>query len=116
MTDVIVVLAFALLIWMMWRLYQAKQYNKFIDWLNVEVKPQLLVKIAEELEENRSADLPNNECHQQAAIYFYQQYPVRIFEAAVAREIIDKSWFSNKKNKRHASHLLFIQSPYRIKA
>lgn len=116
MTDVIVVLAFALLIWMMWRLYQAKQYNKFIDWLNVEIKPLLLVKIAEELEENRSADFPNNECHQQAAMYFYQQYPVRIFEAAVEREIISKDWFLNKHNKRHASHLLFIQSLYRIQS
>ncbi|WNC69732.1 hypothetical protein RI845_06185 [Thalassotalea nanhaiensis] len=114
MTDIIVVLAISILVWMMWRLYQAKQYNKFIDWLNDEIKPQLLSKVAEELEENRSAELPNNECHQQAAYYFYQQYPVRIFEAAVAREIISQDWFLNKQNKRHASHLLFIQSAYRI--
>ncbi|WOH37715.1 hypothetical protein RI844_00285 [Thalassotalea fonticola] len=114
MIEIIVFLAFAFLFWMMWRLYQAKQYNKFIDWLNAEIKPQLLAKIAQELEENRSADFPNNECHQKAAQYFYQQYPVRIFEAAVAREIITKDWFVNKQNKRHASHLLFIQSLYRI--
>lgn len=114
MTDIIVALAFALLIWMMWRLYQAKQYNKFIDWLNIEIKPQLLTAIAEELEDNRCDDFPNNECHQQAAMYFYQQYPVRIFEAAVKREIISEDWFLSKKNKRHASHLLFIQATHRL--
>lgn len=116
MIEIISAFAVFILLWMMWRLYQAKQYNKFIDWLNVDIKPLLLAKITEELEENRCAEFPNNECHLQAAKYFYQQYPVRIFEAAVAREIIKKEWFLSKQHKRHASHLLFIQSPYRIKA
>ena len=116
MINIIVIFAFAFLIWLMWRLYQAKQYNKFIDWLNVDIQPKLLTQIAQELEDNRSVDFPNNEYHQQAAKYFYQQYPVRIFEAAVAREIINKDWFLNKQHKRHAAHLLFIQHPYRIKS
>lgn len=114
MIEFIAVLALCCLGWMMWRLYQAKQYNRFIDWLKSDISTQLVQCLNEEFIDNRSELFPNTPEHVQAALYFYQQYPVRIFEAAIAREIIPVTWLENKANKRHAAHLLFVQGNVRI--
>lgn len=114
MFEVTVFIAVSILVWFSWRLYQAKQYTKFIAWLNEDIKPKLLAVITEELTANRDEVFANNDAHIKATLYYYQQYSVRIFEAAVAREIISPSWFDNKQHKRHASHLLFVQAPFRL--
>jgi hypothetical protein len=114
MIEFIALSALFCLAWMMWRLYQAKQYNRFVDWLNSEVRPQLVQCLNEEFEDNRNELFPNTPEHIQAALYYYQQYPVRIFEAAVAREIIPPVWLESKTNKRHAAHLLYVQGNVRI--
>lgn len=107
-------MAIAILIFMMWRLYQAKQYNKFIDWLNGPIKDQVAAHLKDYLIAQRCELLPNNDTHIQAATLFYMQYPVRIFQQAVKLGIIDKQWFYIKKNKRFAAHLYAIQAPYKI--
>ncbi|WP_371186214.1 hypothetical protein [Thalassotalea maritima] len=114
MEIIIPVLAVLLLIWMSWRLVQAKRYNRFIDWLMGDIKPQLLAVIKQELIDSRSPDLPNNDCHIDACCYYYGQYPVRVLEAALQRSIISEDWLNNRENKRHMQHLLFVQAAYRI--
>lgn len=115
MIEVLIFVAASILIWMTWRLYQAKQYNRFIDWLNGEIKTELIANIESELIANRCAKTPNQQEHIEAALWYYQQYPVRIFEAAIQREIIPGNWLDNKANKRHAAHLLFTQANFRLK-
>ncbi len=115
MIEIIIGLAAFILLWMMWRLYQAKQYNRFIDWLNVDISPKLAQVLIAEMEQNRSELFPNTEDHIHAALMYYRQYPVRIFEAAVAREVIEQGWLIDKPHKRWAAHLLFIQAAYRLK-
>ena len=114
MTEIITFLAIALLFWMAYKLYQAKQYNAFIDWLNSDVKEQLLAQLKQEMQQGRSEIYPNKDCHIELALHYYKQYPVRIFEAAFARKIISEQWLNKASNKRHASHLLFIQGSHRL--
>lgn len=114
MFEVIILLAVLFLLWLSWRLYQAKQYTKFIEWLNDGIKAQVIAHITQELKQSRDHVFENNEAHINATLYYYQQFSVRIFEAAVRREIISKAWFDNTQNKRHASHLLFVQSSFRL--
>lgn len=114
MPEFIITIAIASLCWLLLRLYQAKQYNRFIDWLNTEIKPKLVAQLETELIEKRSTLTPNNDAHIEATLYYYQQYPIRIFEAAFQREIILPTWLDNKQNKRFTSHLFASQSQYRI--
>lgn len=114
MPEFIITIAIASLCWLVWRLYQAKQYNRFIDWLNADIKPKLLEQLQVELIENRSEVTPNTDAHIQATLYYYQQYPIRIFEGALHREIILPIWLEKKQNKRFISHLLALQNQHRI--
>ncbi|TRX55725.1 hypothetical protein [Thalassomonas sp. M1454] len=113
MSEAIAILATLILIWMMWRLYQAKQYNAFIDWLRLDIAEKVAADLEAKLIEQRSPENPNNQAHIEATQLFYQQAPVRIFEYAVTHQIISSQWLEKKSNKRHASHLLFVQSQFR---
>ncbi|TKB45113.1 hypothetical protein [Thalassotalea mangrovi] len=115
MEAVLVILALIIISFMVWRLIQARQYNRFVDWLNADIKPQLLDAIEQELIESRCDLTPNGDCHIQATRIFYGAYPIRIFEAALAREIIPVQWLNNRKHKRFAAHLLAAQGQYRVK-
>lgn len=115
MSEAIVVLAAIILLWMMWRLYQAKKYNAFIDWLKIDIAPKVFADLNEKLSAQRSDQSPNTNEHIEATQLFYQQAPVRIFEYAITHNIIEPKWLENKSNKRHASHLLFVQSQFRTK-
>lgn len=99
---------------MAWKLWQAKRFNRFIDWLNNSIAPLLIDQLKQEFEQSRNEQYPNKPCHVELSIAFYKKYPVRIFEAAVEREIIEPDWFENNANKRFAAHLLFIQGQYRL--
>ncbi|QBY05340.1 hypothetical protein E2K93_13570 [Thalassotalea sp. HSM 43] len=114
MDLILPLLALALLVWMSWRLVQAKRYNRFIDWLMTDIKPQLLSHVQQELVEQRCQQYPNNDCHIEASCHYYGQYPVRVLEAALQRDIITSDWIQQRQNKRHLQHLLFIQAAYRI--
>ncbi|TLU64159.1 hypothetical protein FE810_12700 [Thalassotalea litorea] len=116
MEVVLVSLAVILIGFMVWKLIQARQYNRFIDWLNQDIKPQLLSMIENELVESRCDLTPNNESHIQATKAFYSAYPIRILEAALAREIIPVEWLNARKHKRFASHMMAAQGQYRVKA
>ncbi|WP_394177009.1 hypothetical protein [Thalassotalea litorea] len=116
MEVVLVSLGLAIIAFMVWKLIQARQYNGFIDWLNVEIKPQVLETIEQELIESRCKLTPNNETHIQATKAYYGAYPIRIFEAALAREIIPVEWLNARKHKRFASHMMAAQGQYRVKA
>ncbi|MDN3653206.1 hypothetical protein QWY77_10630 [Thalassotalea ponticola] len=113
MNFVIIALAILILLWMAWRLYQAKRYNRFIDWLHSDVQPRLCEQLKRELIAHRSPEYQNTDTHIDATLRYYSQYPVRIFDAAVERQLIGPEWFENKQNKRHAQHLLFVQAGMR---
>ena len=114
MAEVIIVLAIAVLLFMSWQLYRARQYNRFLDWLKRDIEPQVVNSLMVELEQSRSALFPNNEAHQQATIYYYTYKKVRIFQAACAREIISKEWLQVPANQRLAQHLMHSEQAYRI--
>jgi len=110
--EFIVLPALALLIWLAWQLYRAKQFNKFKTLLNNEIKAKVISAIQEDLATQRSEQFPNNQTHIDATIYYWTQYPIRILQAAIKYEIIDKQWLQATSNVRHSQHLMFIQRQY----
>ncbi len=114
MSEVFILLGFAILLFMAWRLYQAKQYNKFIDWLNGPIKHQVGEQLKAQLIEKRCALTPNNDDHIKAASIFYLKYPIRIFQLAIQFGVIKEDWLAVKKHHRFAQHLNAIQSQYKI--
>ncbi len=104
--------AFALLIWLAWQLYRAKQFTKFKIQLNTEIKNKVVAAIKEDLTNQRSEQFPNNQAHIDATIYYWTQYPIRILQAAIKYEIIDKQWLQNTNNIRNSQHLMHTQRQY----
>jgi hypothetical protein len=114
MAEIIILLAGLSLLWLGYNLYRAKQYNKFLSWLDQEIKPQLIIKLKEELELSRNDLTPNNDCHIQATIHYWTSHKVRILEGALSREIIPASWLGNKLNYRMAQHLRHRQNQFSV--
>ncbi|GLX84343.1 hypothetical protein tloyanaT_05950 [Thalassotalea loyana] len=109
MLEVLASLATLTILWMVWQLIRAKKFNKFKEVLMHDVKPDVIKAIKTELEESRSEVFPNNEYHVQATVYFWTQYPIRILQAALERDIIDEQWLIKTGNLRHSQHLMHIQ-------
>ena len=107
--EFFIIIAVIILAWMVWQIIRARRFTRFKRLLNDEIKPQVTANIIAELNESRSEILPNNEFHCQATIDFWGQYPVRILQAALNREIIDKAWLEKTGNMRNSQHLFFIQ-------
>ena len=68
--------------------------------------------LIEELEETRCNVFPNNECHQQATIFYWTQYKSRILHAALQREIVTEQWLKDTGNLRNAQHLFYVESRF----
>ncbi len=107
--EFFVVVAIAILFWFCWQLIKAKRFTKFKQCLELEIKPKVFSHIIDELNETRSTLLPNNEVHQQATLYFWGQYKVRILQAALTRDIIDEQWLKDTGNIKNSQHLFFIE-------
>jgi len=107
--EFIVAAAVVVLLWFVWQLVKAKRFTKFKQCLEKEIKPKVFAHIMNELDETRSDLLPNNEVHQQATLYYWGQYKVRILQAALIREIIDEQWLKDTGNVKNSQHLFFIE-------
>jgi hypothetical protein len=109
-----VAIAVSSLIWLIWQLARARRFNQFKQQLNGAVKAQIIAAIAEELTASRSALTPNTDAHIQATQYFWTQYPIRILQAALVREIITETWLQNTGNWRNCQHLFFIEHQFKV--
>jgi len=107
--EVIVLIAGSALLWLCWQLLQAKKFTKFKQRIEQELKPQVINKIIEDLNEQRSELFPNNDCHTNATIFYWTQYKSRILKAALQQEIIDETWLKDTGNWRNSQHLFHIE-------
>lgn len=97
------------LAWLIWQLLRAKNFTRFKQTLEQEIKPKVIAHIIDELNETRSELFPNTQTHQEATIYFWCQYKSRILQAALEREIIDKQWLTATGNLRNSQHLFHVE-------
>lgn len=110
--EFIVVLGVLILAWFIWQLFKAKQYTRFKVLVENELKPKVIAKIIEDLNENRSELFPNNKVHEQATLYYWTQYKGRILKAALIHEIIDEEWLKRTNNLRNSQHLFHVEQQY----
>ncbi|QOL26848.1 hypothetical protein LP316_06025 [Thalassotalea sp. LPB0316] len=115
MLEVLASLATLTILWMVWQLIRARRFNQFKALLISDIKPEVIKAITTELEQSRSNAFPNNEYHIQATLYFWTQYPIRILQAALERDIIDERWLKKTGNFRHSQHLMHIQQQYLLR-
>lgn len=94
---------------MAWQLYRAKQYNRFKQTILVELKPKMIKQLALELDETRSELFPNTDCQLQAATYYWSQYPSRILQRSLEKEIVTKQWLKDTGNYRNCQHLFHVE-------
>ena len=66
-------------------------------------------QIEQQLIAERSELTPNTDAHIQASQYFWGQYPSRVLQAALQREIIDETWLESTGNTRNCQHLFFVE-------
>nr|WP_206484023.1 hypothetical protein [Thalassotalea sp. G2M2-11] len=97
---------------MAWQLYRAKQFTGFKKQVEQELKAQVIKTIQSQLKAGQTALTPNNDCHVQATINYWCQYPVRIVQYALAHEIISKESLIAAGNYRHCQHLFHVQRQY----
>ncbi len=110
--QIIALLAIASLLWLIWQLIRAKRFTRFKQKIEDELKDKVIAHIIEELNETRSEMYPNNECHQEATLFYWCQYKSRILHAALHREIITEKWLEESGNLRNAQHLFHIERQY----
>lgn len=107
---VLSVLGVSFLLWLIWQLLRAKQFTQFKLYLNQEIAPQLAEQLKQELIESRSEITPNNDEHIQATLFYWQQYPIRILQAALDRKILTSDELKNAGKFRFCQHLYHVQS------
>jgi len=110
--QIIAVLALASLAWLIWQLIKAKRFTRFKQKIEEELTEKVIASIIEELHDNRSEVFPNNDCHQEATIYYWCQYKSRILHAALQKEIITEQWLKDSGNLRNAQHLFYIEKSF----
>ena len=71
--QIIALLAIASLLWLIWQLIRAKRFTRFKQKIEDELKDKVIAHIIEELNETRSEMYPNNECHQEATLFYWCQ-------------------------------------------
>ncbi len=101
-----------MLVWLLWQLKRAKQFTNFKRWIKNELKPQVIEAITKNLLATQSELTPNNQCHVQATITYWCEYPVRIVQFALANELISTQWLKDTDNYRHCQHLYHIEGKY----
>ena len=115
MLEVLASLAVLSIVWMIYQIIRAKKFNHFKEILITDIKPEVIKAIKVELETLRSDSFPNNKCHIDATLYFWTQYPIRILQAALERDIIDQKWLEKTGNVRHSQHLMHIQQHHLLR-
>ena len=110
--EIFAVIACAIIIFLLWQLYRAKQFTRFKQLIDKTIKPQLVAQITAELIENRSDLTPNTDCHIEAAIIFWTAAKGRILQAALEREIININWLKSTGNYKNCQHLFHIEQRY----
>lgn len=114
MDYLIILLAISALCWLCWQLLRAKQYNRFIRYINQQLKPLVAEHLIQQLEQQRCDLTPNNESHIQACLYYWQQYPVRTLQYAIKHELITMQQLQALGYQRALQHLLFVQQQWRV--
>lgn len=102
-------LAASILIWLVWQIFRAKKFNQFKKMIIEQLKPQVITALETTLNNSRSTLFPNNECHQQATLYYWTKSCTRIMQAALKYRIIDEHWLKNTGNVRHCQHLFHLE-------
>jgi hypothetical protein len=102
--------AIAVLAWMAWLLFKAKQFTRFKLMIERELKPKVIAELTAELNQNKSNITPNNDAHIKATIFYWCEYTSRILQAAIAKGIIDEQWLINTGNLRNCQHLFHIEA------
>jgi len=83
--QIIVVLALAAMVWLIWQLIKAKRFTRFKQKIEDELKEKVIARC---------------------------QYKSRILHAALQREIITEQWLRDSGNLRNAQHLFFVERQY----
>jgi hypothetical protein len=107
--QIIAILALVSMAWLIWQLVKAKRYTRFKQRIEDELKEKVVASIIEELAEKRCTTFPNNDCHQEATIFYWCQYKSRLLQAALQREIITEQWLKDTGNLRNAQHLFYVE-------
>lgn len=107
--EVIAVFGFLLLFWLIWQLIQAKKHTRFKRYIHTELRSLVITKIKQELESTRSTLFPNNTTHEEATLYYWTEYRIRILQYALQHEIIDENWLKASGYKRQSQHLFYIE-------
>lgn len=107
--EIIAVLSFSALFWLVWQLFQAKKHTRFKRYIDTEIKPAVINDIKQELLETRSDLFPNNEVHEEATLYYWTEYRVRILQRALKREILDELWLKRSGYLRQSQHLFYVE-------
>jgi len=110
--EFIVLLGILILVWFIWQLFKAKQYTRFKVLIETDLKPKVIAKVIEDLDENRSDIFPNNAVHEQATLFYWTQYKSRILKAALKHEIIDEQWLKDTGNMRNSQHLFHVENQF----
>ncbi|WP_448250289.1 hypothetical protein [Thalassotalea agariperforans] len=110
--EIIVVIAIAVILFLLWQLYRAKQFNRFKKRIELEITPQLSEHITAQLIASRCQLLPNTQAHIEASILFWTCSKARVIQAALEQEIIDEAWLKNTGNYRNCQHLFFIEKEF----
>ncbi|WP_286262744.1 hypothetical protein [Thalassotalea atypica] len=107
--EIIAGIAVAIILWMLWQVYRARQFNNFKARINSELKSLVIKELQHRLERQRSETFPNNDTHIRASIYYWSQYPSRVLQAAIAWGVVTEDWLEKTGNTRHCQHLFFIE-------
>lgn len=107
--EIVALLAVTIILWMLWQLHRARQFNHFKRFIQSELKPQVIAHLKQSLNEQRSDIFPNSEAHIAASQYYWSQYSSRILQAALHWELLKSDWIETSGNKRHCQHLFFIE-------
>jgi hypothetical protein len=110
--QIIVLLGLASLLWLIWQLIKAKRFTRFKQQIEDELKDKVIASIKEELNDSRCEKFPNNDCHEEATLFYWCQYKSRILKAALQREIITEQWLKDSGHLRNAQHLFHIEKQH----
>ena len=99
---------------MIWQLLRAKKLTAFKQYIQQELKTQVINHLKAQLTEQRCELLPNKACHIEASIYFWTLANVRILQYALENELLSKQWLTERGHKRHCQHLFHVEAEYAL--
>lgn len=110
--EVIAIICWCVLLWLVWQLWQARRFNTFKKYVITELKPKVIEAIKDDLLKTRTETFPNNSTHQEATILYWSQYPSRVVQSALEFEVITEQWLKESGNLRHCQHLFHIEQSF----